>query len=324
METRASHFVVGIFVLLSAIGLAGFGAWLAKTKTDQAYDLYDVSFRGSVNGLQEGSSVLYRGVPVGRVSHIAIDRDNITRVLATIEVQAGTPIKEDTSAQLAIQGITGIASIELLGGSNDSADVEPGEDGRPPKLEAAPSAIEKFVQSTPELLANTSAMVDRISVLLSDENIQAFTTILEDLAKTAATLAENRGEFTALLEEVASASTNASDAAAAAKALMPDIQAALAAITQRSGAIGDSAETTLAEFGETSKAVKNLAWRMDRIFGELERPLDDFGQTGMYDFSEMVREMRQLVASLSRITTEFERDPAGFLIGGNQRGFVPE
>jgi hypothetical protein len=30
------------------------------------------------------------------------------------------------------------------------------------------------------------------------------------------------------------------------------------------------------------------------------------------------------VAALSRITKEFERDPAGFLIGRNIRGYEPE
>ncbi|MEZ5824733.1 MAG: MlaD family protein [Geminicoccaceae bacterium] len=324
METRASYFVVGIFVLLSMIGLAGFGAWLAKSKIDQAYDLYEVSFRSSVNGLQQGSTVLYRGVPVGRVSDIRIDPDNITRVLATIEVQAETPVKEDTSVQLAMQGITGIASIELLGGSNESGTLERGEDGRVPRLEAAPSAIEKFVQSTPELLAKASELVDRIDLVVSDENIASFTTILAEFAKTSTALGESADKITEFVDEAALASADVAEAATAAKNLAPEIRNFTEVLATQTAGIGDTAKTTLGEFDETAKAVKNLAWRLDRTFEGIERPLDDFGQTGLYDFTEMVREMRQLVASLSRITKEFERDPAGFLIGGNQRGFVPE
>ena len=33
---------------------------------------------------------------------------------------------------------------------------------------------------------------------------------------------------------------------------------------------------------------------------------------------------RQLIAALSRVAKEFERDPAGFLIGRNSRGYEAE
>ncbi|HRY25847.1 MAG TPA: MCE family protein, partial [Geminicoccaceae bacterium] len=66
METRASHLIVGLFVLLLSIGTVLFGVWLAKRDVDQTFTTYEILFEGSVFGLQQGSQVVFSGVPVGR------------------------------------------------------------------------------------------------------------------------------------------------------------------------------------------------------------------------------------------------------------------
>ncbi|HET6522208.1 MAG TPA: hypothetical protein VFG47_20650, partial [Geminicoccaceae bacterium] len=63
--------------------------------------------------------------------------------------------------------------------------------------------------------------------------------------------------------------------------------------------------------------------QLEGVVREVRGPLGDFAGTGLYDFTQLIGETRLLVAALSRITTEFERDPAGFLLGTNQRGFQP-
>ena len=100
METRASYLLVGSFVLLLVIGLAGFVVWLGKVQLDQAFTRYDIFFTGNVSGLRVGSTVSYRGVPVGEVIDVGVDPDNLERVLTTIEVPADTPIRSDTIASL--------------------------------------------------------------------------------------------------------------------------------------------------------------------------------------------------------------------------------
>ncbi|MCB1970530.1 MAG: MCE family protein [Geminicoccaceae bacterium] len=324
MENRSSFFLVGVFVLVSMIGLIGLASWLAKRNIDKSYDLYEVAFSGSVNGLQQGSTVYYRGVPVGHVRDIRIDPENITKVLALIEVESETPVKSDTTAELTMQGVTGLASIELRGGSNESANLEPGPDGKPPRMNAAPSAIEKFVESTPQLLARASDLAERLGSLASDDNLKVISAIFRNAEKTMANLSENSGKFDKVIDNTITATEDLSEAAESARQLMPQFAALATTLNAQTESIGTDASGALAEFNEAAKAMKNLAWRLDRTVEGIQRPLDDFGQSGLYDFSEMVREMRQLVASLTRITKEFERDPAGFLIGGSQRGFVPK
>ncbi len=101
--------IVGAVVLALIAGLAGFSAWLVKSDIDTLATAYAIYFEGSVTGLQEGSQVQYRGIPVGRIVTIGIDPDNVERVRAIAEIDDNTPITEDTIATLEMQGITGIA-----------------------------------------------------------------------------------------------------------------------------------------------------------------------------------------------------------------------
>ena len=93
---------------------------VASVPIDREVDPYQIAFAGSVTGLQQGSQVRYRGVPVGRVADIRIDPQRVEWVLVTIEVERGTPIRQDTVASLEMQGVTGIAFVQLQGGTQAS------------------------------------------------------------------------------------------------------------------------------------------------------------------------------------------------------------
>jgi len=74
MEIRASYMIVGVVVLALIAGLATFSTWLIKVDIDEQATVYKIYFEGSVTGLQEGSQVQYRGIPVGRIAEIGIAR----------------------------------------------------------------------------------------------------------------------------------------------------------------------------------------------------------------------------------------------------------
>ena len=105
------------------------GAWLAKVDMDREYTDYDIYFDGTVTGLKTGNPVRYRGIPVGIVTQMEINPDNVEQVRVTVEVNSDTPIKEDASASLEFQGLTGVAFVQLTGGTNDAPPLrsKPGE-----------------------------------------------------------------------------------------------------------------------------------------------------------------------------------------------------
>ncbi len=125
METRANHFLVGLFVLSLTALLAFAGLWFARANLGEAQSVYHTLFRGSVTGLSIGSTVRYRGVPVGTVTDIRIDPDNVERILVVLGLRPGTPVKTDTVASLQPQGITGLSFVQLTGGTQEAAQMLP-------------------------------------------------------------------------------------------------------------------------------------------------------------------------------------------------------
>jgi phospholipid/cholesterol/gamma-HCH transport system substrate-binding protein len=134
---------------------------LVEAGVDRDMARYEIAFSGSVSGLQRGGQVLYRGIPVGRVADIRIDPDDVETVLVAVEIDRETPIKSDTVATLESQGLTGIAYVQLRGGTKESARLDP-DAKPPPRIASRRSTMERVFESTPELLADALAVVDRL------------------------------------------------------------------------------------------------------------------------------------------------------------------
>src|ERR687897_66059 len=198
MEIRASYVIVGSVVMALLAGLAAFSLWLGDAGGDRDVARYEIAFAGSVSGLQEGGQVLYRGIPVGRVAEIRIDPDNVENVLVVVEIDRATPIKEDTIATLEFQGLTGIAYVQLRGGTQESARLDP-DAAKPPRIPSRRSALERVFESTPELLAQTLAVLDRLGLLLTDENLEALAGTLHNVERLTAALADRSGGVDAVL-----------------------------------------------------------------------------------------------------------------------------
>jgi phospholipid/cholesterol/gamma-HCH transport system substrate-binding protein len=321
MEVRASYALVGGFVLAVLAALAIAVVWLAKIEVDRSVAIYEVAFTGSVNGLQEGSPVRYRGVPVGRVSAIRIDAANIAQILVTLELRPDTPVRTDTVATVEPQGITGIATIQLTGGTQGAPMPKEDGAGHPPRLIAGRSAIEEVFSSTPVVLNRIAAVLERIGILLSDENLQNINATLDDLAQLTDKLAESEPQVRSLLESVTATSNQMRTTADQFAGLASDLRGSLGGMDGRLAALGDQGQATLAQATAAATAFRDLADRLDRLVRANAQPVGDFSQSTLYEIRQLVGEMRQLVASGSRISKEFERDPAGYLLGGKQKGF---
>ena len=323
MEIRASYLLVGGVVLALLAGLAAFSVWLVKADGDRQVARYEIAFEGSVSGLQEGSQVLYRGIPVGRVAAIRIDPANVENVLVTVEIAPGTPIKVNTLATLEMQGLTGLAYVQLRGGTQASAALDP-DAKPPPRIASRRSALEQVFESGPELLASGLALAARLARLLEDDNLAAVAGTLRNLETFTTTLAERTDQVDAVLAGAGDAAQQVQAVAGDLQLLVGDLRRLTTQVDERVGAMGGDVGATLGEVRGAAATLGRAADQLDGLIGDLHEPLDDFAGTGLYDFTQLVGETRQLVAALSRITKEFERDPAGFLIGRSSRGYEAE
>ena len=149
METRASYVIVGTFVLALIAAAFAIVIFLTRTTFEDTPKPYMSYFTGSVTGLQAGSPVRYRGVPVGTVTDIRIDPADVERVRVVMEILRATPIKTDTVATLGLQGLTGLAYIELAGGTRESQPLTPVGEAKIAVIESRASGIEQVWRKLP-------------------------------------------------------------------------------------------------------------------------------------------------------------------------------
>jgi phospholipid/cholesterol/gamma-HCH transport system substrate-binding protein len=165
------------------------------------------------------------------------------------------------------------------------------------------------------------ALVEQATRLLDDQNLQALTNTLDNIATLTASLARHAGDVEGALAGARGAATGIAGASSEVAALASDLRAATAKVDAQFDGIGEEVSAALRETRQAASTLQRSAGELEKLVGELRQPLGDFAATGLYEFTQLVGETRQLIAALTRITTEFERDPAGFLLGGSQRGF---
>jgi phospholipid/cholesterol/gamma-HCH transport system substrate-binding protein len=321
METRANYLLVGTFVIVLFLGLLGFVLWLSKYGSERQMTQYDIRFEGSVAGLRDGSSVTYRGVTVGEVRDVRIDPENVELILVTVDVAAGTPIKTDTIATLRLNPLTGAATVTLSGGTAEAPDLtaEPGEPR--PQIASRPSEIERLMAGAPALIERIDGLVGQFSGLVTPENVAAFTATLANLEKMSDTLAQQSPNLALVIEDTAKT--------------MASVVAAAGSVARVSGRLEQETEGLGSETVAAMRAVNRAAATADETLGTMDRagrqiealvaenraPINDMTSTLAYDTVSVLVDLRELVVSLNRMTTELSRDPARFLFGGQQRGF---
>lgn len=342
METKANHLAVGTFVLIVLAGVFGFVVWLGKGAIDREFDRYHIFFTGSVSGLTATSTVRYRGVPVGTVSEIGIDPDNSEQVLVLIEIQRGTPIKEDTVASLEFQGITGLVDVEITGGSRNSPPLEPEAGTKIAVIASTPSKLEALFEDVPHALARLTALVERGTLLFSDDNLSAISKTLQNLETVSDSLAANSGDVETLVGDVAITASEVRRTAEEINVLVKDLRVLVPAIADDASAtfkatedlltsVGENADTltvevqkTLQNIRESTAVFTGAAKELTGMISENRPAFRDFSNEGLYEMSRFLAETRDLIASLTRIAEQIEADPGRFLFGDSQAGFEAE
>ena len=181
MEKNEHYIIVGSFVLIAILGLIAFALWLNGTRGIHDYLYYQIHFHESVNGLSNGSPVTYRGVDIGNVVSMKIDPAEANTIVTRVRVLADAPIRQDTSAMLKIQGITGTRYIDLSGGEVIQPAIKGGsaDKGDLPEITSKYSDIATLENEVPKLVDKASAIATQADHLLDDESLAHTHAILQ-------------------------------------------------------------------------------------------------------------------------------------------------
>jgi phospholipid/cholesterol/gamma-HCH transport system substrate-binding protein len=298
METRAHYVLVGAITLgFFALAMV-FSLWLARAQFNREYATYDIIFDGPVRGLQQGGEVRFNGIKVGEITDLALDPADPSKVVARIRVDAVTPVKVSTQAQLEALGLTGVNLIQLTAGNADDPRLtrKPGQ--RVPTIEAKKGALDDLVAAGKDIAQQANETLASIQLVLTPENVASVTRTVKNLETASAALAANDGA----LKRSAEAAAALREAAESVRKLADETNSKLS--------------STLSEANRAATAVADAAENARTFTASATLAADVAANQTLPDISTAARDLRRVAISLEGLANGVESGQTS-LIGGN-------
>ena len=302
MDDKVNYTLVGTFVLGLGAALVVAVLWLAAgLNANKKYEKYQSVIKESVAGLIIAAPVKYLGVDVGKVSEIAIDPQNSRQVRLKFLIERGTPVKQDTEAVMKSQGLTGIAWIELSGGSVGSPPLLPTDAVPVPLIRSKPSLSARLEDVLTSVLANVNRTMAHLDSVFDDGSRAALKAMLADTASLVHALSAQRG---VIGTGIADTARTAKNAARASERLGPALDR-VAASADALGKMGHDVSRTSDSAGNTVEAAASGVQQISaETLPELQR---------------LLSELNALAASVRSLSDQTERSPSSLIRGAPPR-----
>ncbi len=293
MEKDASYFAVGLFVSVTLVALIGFCIWLLGSHERGTYDNYTVYFTDAVSGLNEGASVQYKGVEVGRVTDIRLAPERADLIKVDIQVDETTPVRANTKATLNMLGVTGLVYIELRTDPGDNKPVAQVAGERYPVLNGSGTQLAKLFQEIPEITKQVRDIAERLGGVVTEENTKALSQTLQNVQTASAHLneilsARNADNLDKTLSNIAASSQDF--------------------------------RTMVKKWESTASEAQKAAASLSKVVTRNQANIDKFSQDGLEQITAMARETRRMTESIRKITDKLNEDPSQLLYKPNYYG----
>ncbi len=282
MASDARKFQVGIFVLGAAFVGTVAAIWLGANRYFADEMTMVTYFSESVQGLDPGSDVKFRGVPGGRVEQISIAPDDkLIEVTMSIRRNIADVIHRDETlrAQLQLAGITGLRYIEIDHQTGDGLRKSPVLKFTPeyPVLSSAPSSFAAIQEALQEIYENVmgvdfKGISDDIRTtlraaddILRDDRLQRILSSLAELSESASRVTANVERITEDVD-VAPAIDELRGVTAEARGFLSEL---------REERLGDELRSTLKEFGGVAQSTQSFIFGLSDTVERLDRSLDN-------------------------------------------------
>jgi len=297
MEKKINYAMVGLFVIVLATIWLAISLWLALGDFSTQYTRYHVYMDESVSGLYLDAPVKYRGVEIGKVRQIKLNPTVPDQVQLTLDIDPEVPIREDTIAVLTVQGMTGIAFVDLTGGSLGSPLLEAREDQFYPVIKSGPSFFSRLDMSGTKLVANLNVLAHALTEVLDEEGTQALHETLVNINKITRGFANSQAEME---QGIVSAST----------------------LLQNGAVASDQFGSLLSQLEATAKSIEGMAATVSKTGENINRYVANSG-AGVQQFTRqtlpelgaLISELRRLADTLQGIGQNLEDDPRVLIYG---------
>lgn len=307
METRAHHVLIGAFTIGVFLLALGFVMWMSKSSGDRRLAEYEIVFNEAVTGLSVGGLVQYNGIKVGEVSALSLAPDDPRKVVARVKLDAAAPVRQDTRAKLGLQGVTGLAFIQLSGGSPQSPPLLATREHPVPQIPSEESALSKLLASGEDAVTSVNDILWRMNEILSDENVAHIGKTLQNIDSITSTLAEQRSDIGGAVRQLTEATGQ--------------IRHTLTAITQMADTtnalVRDDVRTLLKSTDKALSTIGKVAESADTLIDDNRGAIDRFANQGLRQLGPTLSELHETLRSLKQITDKLGASDS-LLLGRDQ------
>ena len=307
METRSNYAIVGAVVVALVVAMFVAVLWLARFSgaDDQRFDIF---FKQSITGLAVGSPVAFNGVPVGKIEEIRLLPATPQFVRVRIALAEDVPVLKGTTAAVESIGFTGVGQISLTGAMQGADPITARGPYGVPVIPPRVGGFASLLESAPELLDNVSKLTERLTQLLDKDNRRSLANILTNADTISGALADRAPEIAATVVE-------AQATLKAATSTLTRIDA-LAGSTQQ--LLDRDGKPMVADLRRAIGAAEASLSRIDKLTTAAQPGLETLSTETLPEANRLVRDLRDLTASLGTVAAKLDEDPAGALIGGRK------
>jgi phospholipid/cholesterol/gamma-HCH transport system substrate-binding protein len=163
---KSTEAKVGAFVVICAAILCAAVYSIGNVQFGGAHVPYRTYLRYA-GGLEPGTSVLFGGIAVGRVTGVAPDASDPTRIEIDLDVKQGTPVNAKSVAKLGLVSLMGASVISITTGAKDAPRLAPGAAIAAEETVSLDDTQRKLVaiaDTAQTLLASMGTHIDEITV----------------------------------------------------------------------------------------------------------------------------------------------------------------
>jgi paraquat-inducible protein B len=328
--SKALYFRVGLMVLGGLAAILGVALWIGADRLRPAGDTFETYFTESVQGLDPGAAVRFRGVQVGRVTSILLAFNEYADAMRDLELQNvasrmvvvrfdvdrrsiemrsadqhAQAVRAGLRVRMSSQGLTGVTYLEA-----DFFDPSRFPEPRVPwtprfrVIPSAPSTLTQF-QSQAEALLAELRQADLPAVLGELRGVLA--TVREQI-----TSGEGYAALVGAADAMRSIDTTVRDAGPALVTALNEAGAAAEAVRKLvEGPLGSDVSaaatalrSSLARLPATLAAAETAVRRIDGIGADVSR-----------DIGPLLRDLRVASDNLRAITEQMRQYPSQILFG---------
>jgi phospholipid/cholesterol/gamma-HCH transport system substrate-binding protein len=318
MERKAHYALIGTFVLVSLAALLAFTAWLSNAQFDKKFDNYEISFRGGVQGLSEGTEVRFNGLKVGDITELRIDPNDNNSVIVDIQVESNTPIDFESIGRMEPLGLTGLNYIQIIPGGPNSRLIKSSTDKDPFRLKGEASRIDLLLGSGGTVMESSQAALARINAVMTPEAIMDFHEILNNLRVITSNFVDLKVDpeiFNRTMQSIEQASSDVSLAADAVDVAAKDFDVLIETDVKT---VLDRSKISMEKLDKTLSAIEVLSKDSNQLITDGRDAINRLSNSGLTDIEETIDSIRRVVLGLESILINFEQNPTAFIVGSSE------